>query len=142
MKKHIINLCFLGGFSIASLAQDANWNLESVLGTEKYQSIPQENLEFMNFVNAHGFYTQDMNEFNKDISEYPNALEIAPRSQDFATLTAESIASGFPLYAYDFPIRDKHYGYYRIGDTGVLFIIYPLELSRVLYERQNANEND
>lgn len=134
MKKYILT-CFLAASGFFGYSQQ-DWTLESIIGTDKFQGIPAEQIAFMEFVNLHGYYTQDQNGF-KDISEFPDVLSVPSRNENFGPLTLEAIESGFPLYAYDFPLREKHYGYYRIGDTGVLFIVYPLELSRVLYERQN-----
>lgn len=130
----------VGSLSMAVCAQQsAADQLLPVLGTEKVtelQSSNPEQLEFLAFVNRQGYYTQDLGAHGKDISAYPDALAIQPKHEASQMLSEDAIESGFDLLAYHFPLQNNKYGYYRIGETGVLLVVYPLDLARVLFEKE------
>lgn len=106
-----------------------------VLGAEKCNAMTASGMEagFIEFLNTKGYYFQEQD--YKSFEEFKDALEVQPRSADFPAMSESLIREGFSLFAYDFPLREKHYGYYRVGNSNMLLVIYPLELSRKLYEK-------
>lgn len=113
---------------IQRFGQDA---VNSVEGTEK--------LAILEFQNLHGYAVQDLTG-KKDISEYPDALEVAPLTENTPPLTVEIIQTGFELFAYDFALAGRENQYYRVGDTGILLILYSTKNVKDLYYRQNLSE--
>ena len=106
-----------------------------VLGQEKYDAMIESGMEagFIEFLNTKGYYFQEQD--YKSFDEFKDALEVQPRRAEFPAMSEALIRAGFSLFAYDFPLREQHYGYYRVGNSNVLLVIYPLELSRKLYEK-------
>jgi hypothetical protein len=113
--------------------------LQSLYGQEQINQDEtlSTSSDFLIFKNTQGHYVQDMNGI-KDISSYPDILAYQPQIEGVEILTADLAGSEFWLGAYGIPVQPKHYGYYRIGDTGVLFIVYPQDLITVLYQKQNG----
>jgi hypothetical protein len=65
----------------------------------------------------------------KDISEYPNALEVPPIYPSSPALTIEMISSGnLDLLGYRFGDSQNTYGYYKVGDSDKLLVILPMEI--------------
>jgi|GEM_PF-5992528 len=113
--------------------------LVNIYGTEKVTTLQQSNpemLDYLIFKNKKAAYIQDMTGL-KDISQYPDALEIQPVNDSFPALNSQILSGEFPLLGYQFPISNDMHGYYRVGDTGVLLIVYPEILIKMLYERAN-----
>jgi hypothetical protein len=122
--------------STSSIAQDAlitrfgNEAIASIEGTEKHN--------FLIFQNANGFVVQDLST-HKDISGLPDALQVEPLSEAFPALTADSFEGDFQLFGYDFPVHHTDEQYYRIGNTGKVFIVLPSSTTRQLFQNQIQN---
>lgn len=118
--------------------QASDENLSLIYGAEKIVSLQSDNteqLEFLRFENESGYYIAEM-PGDKQISSYPDALDFIAVDDAFAMLSVELLESGVLLGAYGFEVSDKAYGYYRVGDSSTLMVVYPRELIQVLYERE------
>ena len=116
-------------------AQDA---LIDRFGSEAINSIQgTEKLAILEFQNLHGYAVQDLNGL-KDISEYPDALEIQAVNGNGPSLSEAILTSGnFELFGYSFPVSGTKNNYYRIGDTGKLLIIYSTNIVKELYNQKD-----
>jgi hypothetical protein len=105
--------------------------LKNLIGQERYDHIAeigQERIDAMAYINKHGYYISDM-QGEKDISEYPNALEVPPIYPSSPALTIEMISSGnLDLLGYRFGDSQNTYGYYKVGDSDKLLVILPMEI--------------
>jgi len=135
LKKSLLALIF--GFSFCTMlqAQDA---LIDKFGSEAINSIQgTEKLAILEFQNLHGYAVQDLNGL-KDISEYPDALEIQAVNGNGPSLSEAILTSGnFELFGYSFPVSGTKNNYYRIGDTGKLLIIYSTNIVKELYNQKD-----
>lgn len=102
--------------------------INEIQGTYKYEVLQYQNL--------HGYAVQDLSGI-KDVSEYPDALEILPAVEGAPSLTGNIITEGFELFAYSFPVSRNQNQYYRIGNSGKLLTIYSTESVKKLYSEQN-----
>lgn len=139
MKKVILVFLPLFIVVLAAKSQTDVEILVNIYGAEKVESLQQANpqmVDYLIFKNKKAAYTQDMNGL-KDISEFPDALEIQPVNSSFPVLTPQILNGEFPVLGYQFPISGDMHGYYRIGNSGVLLIVYPEVLIQMLYNRQN-----
>lgn len=110
-------LLFFGESAVAQMQDNDTWEYEVFRQTQ-------------------GFYTQDLNG-KKDISEFEDVSVLEGASDDLGILDLDKIENGLFLAQYNIPVNNDRYGYYKIGDTGVLFIVYPEVLIQKLYEQQN-----
>jgi len=139
MKTRILLILFCVVISGSMQAQNAEQVLVQIFGEEKISSLSANNpelIDYLKFKNIKAAYTQDMNGL-KDITEFPDALLVQPVNANFPVLTAEILMEEFPVLAYEFPISNDMHGYYRIGTTGVLLIVYPEQLIKLLFDRNN-----
>lgn len=114
----------------ALIARFGSEAITSIEGTEKH--------DFLVFQNTNGFVVQDLSA-HKDISELPDALDVEPLSEAFPALTADSFEGDFQLFGYDFPVHHTDEQYYRIGNTGKVFIVLPSSTARQLFQNQIEN---
>jgi len=119
---------------------DVAISAQIALGDEKYTAMVSSGMEpgFIEFLNSNAYYFQEQSE--KSFEEFKDALDVQPRSDEFQPLTEELIREGFSFFAYDFPMREKHYGFYKVGSSNILLVVYPLELSRRLYEKNKEKK--
>jgi hypothetical protein len=118
-------------------AQSIQDELELFLGESAVaQMVDNGTWEYEVFRQTQGFYTQDLNG-KKNISEFENVSVLEAASSDLGVIDLNKIENGIFLAQYDIPVNNDRYGYYRIGDTGILFIVYPEVLIQKLYEQQN-----
>lgn len=123
------------------LAQDDSCEslLEAAYGTEKLENLVSQNadgVDFLCFQNNNGYYMTSMPP-GKTADSFPDILESSTIDAEiFPNLTLENIESGVFLAGYEIPVLPKHYGYYSIGDSDQLFVVYPQNLIRSLYEKQ------
>lgn len=117
----------------------AQSTLENRFGEDAIASIQgTEKLAILEFQNENGYAVQDLSG-KKDVSQFPDALEIEPIHESTPDLTESMLDEGFQLFAYDFPTSGKINTYYRVGDTGKLLVVYSIEAVKKLYSK-NANE--
>lgn len=113
--------------------------LEDRFGASTIQEIHgTEKLAILEFQNRHGYAVQNMAGI-KDISQYPNAIEVEPINDDIAALDASINNDSFDLFGYSFPIEHNTHTYYRIGDTGRLLVIYSTATVKSLFNEQTAD---
>lgn len=128
-------MVFAGTFLFAT--SHAQNTLIERFGEEAIASIQgTEKLAILEFQNENGFAAQDLSGI-KDVSQYPNALEVAPVAETTPALTEAIIDDGFELFAYDFPISGNTNLYYRVGDTGKLLVIYDIKAVKRLYFKES-----
>lgn len=136
MKSLIITTLALASFAFSTSLQAQN-TLENRFGEDAINSIQgSEKLEILQFQNQHGYYIQDLSGV-KDVSEYPDALEIAPVNENTPALTEASFNNELELFAYAFPLAGKTNLYYRVGNTGKLMIIYSLDIVKKKFTDQS-----
>lgn len=137
MKNLTITLFVLAALGFFNLAQ-AQQTLIDRFGADAIASIQgTEKLEILTYQNMHGYAVQDLSG-QKDVSNLPDALEVAPLSSDTPPLSAAVLEEGFELFAYDFPASPAVNQYYRIGDTGKLLVVYA---TAVVKRHYNLNNN-
>lgn len=129
-----IVLCLLSSTSIygQSILEDrfGASTIQEIQGTEK--------LAILEFQNRHGYAVQDLAGV-KDISEYPNALEVEPIGENIEALDASIDNNSFDLFGYSFPVEHNSHSYYRIGETGRLLVIYSTTTVKSLFNEQTAD---
>jgi len=137
MKHLIISAFVISGF-IISIQAFGQTTLENRFGEEAIQSIQgTEKLAILEFQNENGYVVQDLSGI-KDVSGYPDALEVAPINEDTPLLTEAFIDDGFELFAYNFSSSGKTNKYYRVGDTGKLLIIYSIKVVKKKFAQNNS----
>ena len=97
--------------------------------------------DYFVYKQSNGYYTQDMSGL-KDISSFDDILQFSPVVEGVNPISTTNIESGIFLGAYAIPIEPDHYGYYRIGDTGKLFVVYPEVLIVKLFNASNWGMNE
>lgn len=116
----------------------SNENLTLIYGEDKIIALTEGNedgLAYLQYQNESGYYLAQM-PADKSINQYPDALDMLSVDTSFPPLSIELIEQGILLGAYGFEISEKAYGYFRIGNTNQLMVVYPNELIQVLYERE------
>lgn len=108
------------------------------IGGPLFSQETQTNTEYTEFKDQNGYYITDMNG-EKDISSFPNALEII--SPMNVQLSEAHLENGISLSEFGITILDNKYNYFRIGNTGKLLVIYPEELIIQLYNKQLTDED-
>lgn len=135
MKSLLFAAIIMASSAFALNAQAQN-TLVNRFGKEAISSIQgSEKLAILQFQNQSGYYIQDLSGV-KDVSEYPDALEIAPVDENTPALTEALLNNELELFAYAFPLAGKTNLYYRVGDTGKLMVIYSLDSVKHLYSTQ------
>lgn len=99
------------------------------------ESSNPEQLDFLKYENESGYYLAEM-PGEKQISAYPDALENQSIDASFDVLTTELLEEGILLGAYGFEVEQKAYGYYRVGESSTLMVVYPRELIQMLYDKE------
>lgn len=136
MKSLIITTLALVAFAFSTSLQ-AQSTLENRFGEDAINSIQgSEKLAILQFQNQHGYYIQDLSGV-KDVSEYPDALEIAPVNENTPELTEALLNNELELFAYAFPLAKRTNLYYRIGDTGKLMVIYSVDIVKKKFTTQS-----
>lgn len=137
MKHHsliAVALFILSGTSAYS--QNA---LEARFGASTIQEIQgTEKLAILEFQNRHGYAIQDLSGI-KDISGFPDALEVQPIIGNTEALDTSIENNSFDLFAYSFPVEHNTQKYYRIGETGRLLVIYSTTKVKSLFNEQTAD---
>lgn len=131
-------LLLLAAFtSFEMMAQSA---LVDKFGAEAIASIQgTEKLAILEFQNENGYAVQDLGGI-KDVSQYPDALEVEPVNPDTPELTEEILDSGFELFAYEFPTSGKSNNYYRVGDTGQLLVVYSIDVVKKKFAQNSHSK--
>lgn len=129
----IVMCLFLGTSAFGQNVLEAKYGasaIEEIQGTEK--------LAILEFQNRHGYAVEDMSGV-KDITEFPDALEIQPVIDQLEGLDSSIDNNSFDLFGYAFPIEHNSHQYYRIGDTGRLLIIYSTATVKSLFNEQSSD---
>ncbi len=126
-------------FLLSSTSAVSQNILEYKFGASAIQEIEgTEKLAILEFQNRHGYAVQDLSGV-KDISEYPNALEVQPIIGNTEALDTSIENNSFDLFAYSFPVEHNTQKYYRIGDSGRLLVIYSTATVKSLFNEQTAD---
>lgn len=127
-------------FCLAISAQ-AQSVLEARFGSVAMQEAQgSEKLELLEFQNIHGYTIQDLSG-EKDITEFPNALDIQPIVDGFPVIESTIENGSIELFAYAFPIEHGSNLYYRLGNTGKVLVIYSTQTVKDLFsQQQNGGE--
>lgn len=124
-------------FGLVAQAQSVEGELQEFFGESAVaQMMDNGTWEYEVFRQTQGFYTQDLNG-KKDISQFADVSVLLPISDDLGVLDLDKIENGIFLAQYNLTVDNDRYSYYKLGDTGVLFIVYPEVLIQKLYEQQN-----
>lgn len=122
MKTKIQFIFFL--LIVLTLRASAQDVLQDRFGADAIASVQgSEKLEFLTYQNQHGYLVQDLQGI-KDISDFPDALEVQPINSNYPQLTESILESGFDLFAYEFQVRQDEQQYFRIGNSGKVLVIY------------------
>lgn len=145
MKNRILQLVWLfpilflisNGLSAQTSDSSTDW-LKVKFGETEAEAIIQaggEKLELYLFIAENG--AQVHNVAPKDVSEYPDALDISPVNSDVLPLTEEALLEGnFNSELYNFERANNAPTYYRVGDSGYLVIIESYEQLRTKFQNQ------
>jgi hypothetical protein len=133
----ILVMSVLLSCGLVAEAQSIEGELQEFFGESAVaQMMDNGTWEYEVFRQTQGFYTQDLNG-KKDISEFEDVAVLLPISDELGVLDLNKIENGLFLAQYNISVENDRYGYYKLGDTGVLFIVYPEVLIQKLYEQQN-----
>lgn len=140
MKRILLTLtAFIATFSMAAQSQDVDYQfLELVFGAEEYQQIASNNakLDWYVFMDKQGYFIQDV--APKDISDFPDALLIAPIHEGIPALTQEILESDdFHSMHYHFSRLNDDNLYYRIGNTSKMMIVYSSSSLKAKYSESH-----
>jgi hypothetical protein len=135
MKRALTIPLFVCSFVFSAQSQDDNAQfLQFVFDTETVEQLTQspEKVAWYVFLDQQGYSVQDV--APKDISTLPDALLVAGVKEGAPVLTAASIESDdFHPLMYQFTRKQAENTYYRIGDTGKMLIIYPMNSIKSKY---------
>ncbi|TVR40910.1 MAG: hypothetical protein EA392_02860 [Cryomorphaceae bacterium] len=107
--------------TLSSSAQDV---LQDRFGADAIASVQgSEKLDFLAYQNEHGYVVQDLQGM-KDVSEFPDALEVQPINSNYPPLTESILDAGIDLFAYEFQVRQDDHQYFKIGNSGKVLVIY------------------
>lgn len=124
---------------IAAQTADCEDLLVASFGADKYNSLIEQNpseVHFHCFKQTNGYYITDIPP-GKTADSFPDLLSLeSVNGEVFPDLTQEVIDSGVFLSGYGIEVKPKHYNYFSIGDSNQLFVVYPQELIRTLFEQQ------
>ena len=135
MKNFIISAVVILGFAFSTSAYGQT-TLENRFGEEAIASIQgSEKLAILEFQNENGYAIQDLSGI-KDVSQYPNALEVSPVADGTPELTEEILDGDFELFAYEFQTSGKTNNYYRVGESGKLLVVYSMNAVKRLHNKQ------
>jgi len=110
--------------------------LEARFGSATIQQAQgTEKLEILQFQNLHGYAVQDLSG-KKDVSEFPDALEVEILFPGAPALNTAIENGSFELFAYDFPMANNTNLYYRVGNSSKILVIYPITTVKKLFEEQ------
>lgn len=112
--------------------------LTQLLGEEKISYI-QENhpdrLPYMAFLNRNGYRISESTA-DKDLSQYPNALEVGKVYADAEDLTISLFQGGeLNLLGYNFPIDKEEFNYFRVGSSNLVLTILPEKIIQERFKR-------
>jgi hypothetical protein len=138
--KGLLTVVLVFGVCAMSFAQQeaSDDNLVLIYGAEKISTLQADNpsqLDFLKYENESGYYLAEM-PGEKQIAEYPDALEHLAIHESFAAINHELLEEGILLGAYGFEVTEKAYGYYRVGNSSTLMVVYPRELIEMLYAKE------
>lgn len=129
MKKALL-LTTLSLLTLISFGQDQErpeW-LTQLFGESVLAEMSNEKVSYYVAADELGFSISEGN--GKDLSMYPNALEIAPKRDGVASLTEASFGDDFHYQLYQFSQKNDENTYYRIGDSDLLLTIYSVKLTQ------------
>lgn|GEM_PF-3893340 len=141
MNLRVLFISALLALPIVMTAQnmDCEDQMIASFGEEKFNALMAENsaeADFHCFQNLNGYYITDLPP-GKTSDSFPDLLSLESLNEDvFPALTAETIESGIFLAGYGIEVKQKHYSYYTMGVTDQLFVVYPQELIRTLFDNQ------
>ena len=118
---------------------DCEDQMIACFGEVKFNALMAENsaeADFHCFQNLNGYYITDLPP-GKTSDSFPDLLSLESLNEDiFPALTLETIESGVFLAGYGIEVKQKSYRYYTVGITDQLFVVYPQELIRTLFDNQ------
>lgn len=124
----LISVCLISVSAFGQTADD-HQSLKNLIGYDLYEQIAaigQDRIDAMAYINRHGYYVSDM-QGQKDISSFPNALDVLPAYPDAPSLTEQLITSeNLDLMGYRFGDSATERLFYRIGDSDKLLVILPM----------------
>ena len=127
MRKILLLVVATISYTAISAQEDHAW-LADLFGQEAYQSVLEQALEklaYYTYADEHGYIVQSAE--GKDLSMYPNALEVQPKQPSIPAITVELIQSDDfhpTLYQFKTTMNDTHW--YRVGETDYLITVLPL----------------
>lgn len=132
----IVSVAFFGNV-LAQDQADHGW-LEQLFPDGQCQVLMEEapeKVSFYVFADEHGYAVEVVE--GKDLSSYPDALEVAPVHADIPVLTEELVlSSGFHPSLYRFQTRMHETRWYRVGDSQLLITVFPLAVVQQKYNAQ------
>ena len=136
MKTLLLALALTSG--CAAFAQSENDWLYQKFSQEEAEAIVSaggQKLAYYQFINANGCVVSDV--APKDISAFPNALEVAGVKPNVPALTEETLLSGdFDCELYQWNRSESDVRYFRIANSSYLLMVQPNGLLRSKFTEQ------
>ena len=128
MKKALLftTLSFLTLISFGQDQARPEW-LTQLFAETVLAEMPNEKVAYYIAADELGYAISAGN--GKDLSVYPNALDIAPK-EGVEALTEASFDENFHYQLYRFSQKNDESTYYRIGDSDLLLTIYSVKLTQ------------
>lgn len=120
-----------------TIAQDAPEWMVMRFGQDSAQELASDHPEKMAFYVAldQGYNVEDV--APKEVSTYPNALDVASKVQNAPALTIELILSDdFHPELYAFDRQKKENTWYRLGDTSYLVTLYSYDYVKAKFDSE------
>lgn len=96
--------------------------MKTLLGETVLATLPAEKIAFYEAADQMGYRIEDV--APKDISNLPNAFDVSARFDGVLSVEEAIASNNFHYMLYDFQVRNDEFTYYRIGDSGIMLVIY------------------
>jgi len=110
-----------GGSMIAQNNPTDDW-MKTLLGETVLATLPAEKIAFYEAADQMGYRIEDV--APKDISNLPNAFDVSARFDGVLSVEEAIASNNFHYMLYDFQVKNDEFTYYRIGDSGIMLVIY------------------
>ncbi len=123
MKKSFLAVLFvvISGSIFAQDNPTDDW-LKTLLGENVLSELPNEKVAYYEAADQMAYRIEDV--APKDISDLPNAFEVAAKFEGVLSVEEAIENNRFHYMLYDFPVKNDEFIYYRLGDSNLMLVIY------------------
>jgi len=116
--------------------------LKVMLGIEKYEGFVSQKPELAAeyaYINRHGYHVSNAGE--KDFSNYPDVYDLEPVYPAEQTTSLSLLENNeWNMYGYGVKPDKNSYNYFRIGTSGKVLTILPIDLAKKNMNTENQDQ--